>query len=92
MNSLRPSLDFGLEFDVKSEVWQTVFEARHQVLVALLTRFNAEGIEFAYPTQTSFTAAPDGTFILPYPVEDPGPAPAPRPRTRRKGGDTSASG
>ena len=86
------SLDFGLEFDVKSEVWQTVFEARHQVLVALLTRFNAEGIEFAYPTQTSFTAAPDGTFILPYPVEDPGPAPAPKPRTRRKGGDTSASG
>ncbi|WP_395613326.1 mechanosensitive ion channel family protein [Allosphingosinicella sp.] len=86
------SLDFGLEFDVKSEVWQTVFEARHQVLVALLTRFNAEGIEFAYPTQTSFTAAPDGTFILPYPVEEPGPAPAAKPRTRRKSGDTSASG
>jgi small-conductance mechanosensitive channel len=86
------SLDFGLEFDVKSEIWQKVFEARHQVLVALLTRFNAEGIEFAYPTQTSFTAAPDGTFILPYAVEEPGPAPAPEPGTRRKGGDTSASG
>lgn len=85
------SLDFGLEFDVKSEVWQKVFEARHEVLVALLTRFNAEGIEFAYPTQTSFTAAPDGTFILPYPVEAT-PAPAAKPATRRKGGDTSASG
>lgn len=86
------SLDFGLEFDVKTEVWQKVFEARHQVLVALLQRFNAEGIEFAYPTQTSFTAAPDGTFILPYAVEEPGPAPAPKPAPRRKGGDTRTSG
>ncbi len=61
------SLDYALEFDVKSEVWQKVFDARHEVLVALLERFNEEGIEFAYPTQTSFTAAPDGTMIMPYP-------------------------
>ena len=86
------SLDFSFEFDVKSEVWQKVFEARHQVLVAFVTRFNDEGIEFAYPTQTSFTAAPDGNFILPYPVEQPGPGPAPKPAKRRKGGGTSASG
>jgi small-conductance mechanosensitive channel len=64
------SLDFSFEFDVKSEVWQKVFEARHQVLVALLKRFNDEKIEFAYPTQTSFTAAPDGTLIMPYRDED----------------------
>jgi small-conductance mechanosensitive channel len=61
------SLDFALEFDVKSEVWQKVFDARSQVLIALLQRFKAEGIAFAYPTQTSFTAAPDGTLIMPYP-------------------------
>ncbi len=61
------SLDFEFQFDVKSEVWQKVFDARSQVLIALLARFNAEGIEFAYPTQTSFTAAPDGTLIMPYP-------------------------
>jgi small-conductance mechanosensitive channel len=61
------SLDFEFQFDVKSEVWQKVFDARSQVLIALLQRFNAEGIEFAYPTQTSFTAAPDGTLIMPYP-------------------------
>jgi small-conductance mechanosensitive channel len=65
------SLDFELQFDVKSEVWQKVFDARSQVLVALLDRFNAEKIEFAYPTQTSFTAAPDGTLILPYPPDGP---------------------
>ena len=64
------SLDFSFEFDVKSEVWQKVFEARHQVLVALLKRFNEEKIEFAYPTQTAFTAAPDGTLIMPYPPEE----------------------
>ncbi|HYD13064.1 MAG TPA: mechanosensitive ion channel domain-containing protein [Allosphingosinicella sp.] len=65
------SLDFGLEFDVKSEVWQKVFDARHQVLVALLKRFNDERIEFAYPTTTNFTAAPDGTMIMPYPDVQP---------------------
>ena len=64
------SLDFELQFDVKSEVWQKVFDARSQVLIALLQRFNDEGILFAYPTQTSFTAAPDGTLILPYPPGD----------------------
>ena len=26
-----------------------------------------EGIEFANPTQTAFTAAPDGPMIMPYP-------------------------
>jgi small-conductance mechanosensitive channel len=64
------SLDFELQFDVKSEVWQKVFDARSQVLIALLQRFNDEGIAFAYPTQTSFTAAPDGTLIMPYPAEE----------------------
>lgn len=94
------SLDYALEFDVKSEVWQKVFDARHQVLVALLDRFNREGIEFAYPTQTSFTAAPDGSLIMPYPEVQPvtrvdlreeKAAPAPRQARRRKGADTSAS-
>jgi small-conductance mechanosensitive channel len=64
------SLDFELQFDVKSEVWQKVFDARSQVLIALLRRFNDEGIKFAYPAQTSFTAAPDGTLIMPYPAEE----------------------
>jgi small-conductance mechanosensitive channel len=64
------SLDFSFEFDVKSEVWQKVFDARHQVLVALLKRFNDEKIEFAYPTQVGFTAAPDGTLIMPYPPDE----------------------
>jgi small-conductance mechanosensitive channel len=86
------SLDFTLEFDVKSDAWQKVFDTRHAVLTAMLDRFNAEGIEFAYPTQTSYTAAPDGTLIWPYPKEGAAPAPAPKPATRRRRGGTSASG
>ena len=34
-----------------------------------------EGIDFAYPTQTTFTAAPDGTLVMPY---APPAKPAPR--------------
>jgi small-conductance mechanosensitive channel len=65
------SLDFTLEFDVKSDAWQKVFDTRHAVLVAILERFNEEKIEFAYPTTTNFTAAPDGTMIMPYPEVQP---------------------
>jgi hypothetical protein len=28
--------------------------------------FEREGIAFAYPTQTTFTAAPDGALVMPY--------------------------
>jgi small-conductance mechanosensitive channel len=85
------SLDFTLEFDVKSDAWQKVFDTRHAVLTSILERFNELGIAFAYPTQTSYTAAPDGTLIYPWPVEQAS-EPAPKPARRRKGGGTSASG
>lgn len=61
------SLDFELEFDVIPGEWDKVYAIRHGVGIAILEAFNARGIEFAYPTQTSFTAAPDGRMILPYP-------------------------
>lgn len=61
------SLDFELEFDVPNPGYDIMFEARHRIGTAILERFGQEGIEFAYPTQTSFTAAPDGKAIMPYP-------------------------
>jgi len=61
------SLDFELQYDVHSEDYQVVFEMRHAVHVAILKRFAELGIEFAYPTQLSITAAPDGRAIMPYP-------------------------
>jgi small-conductance mechanosensitive channel len=84
------SLDFTLEFDVKSDAWQKVFDTRHAVLTSILERFNELGIAFAYPTQTSYTTAPDGTLIYPFPAEQPA-SPAPQPAPRRKGGGTSAT-
>lgn len=65
------SIDFELEFDVPDPDDSDYFMSRHRVALALLKRFSAEGIEFAYPTQTSFTAAPDGRLIMPFPAEEP---------------------
>ena len=60
------SLDIEFQYDVHSEIYDVVFATQHRVNVTILRRFAELGIEFAYPTQTSFTAAPDGKFILPY--------------------------
>jgi small-conductance mechanosensitive channel len=70
---------------VLSENYDEVFEARSKVCIDILQRFNAEGIEFAYPTQTSFTAAPDGTLIMPYPSETKLIAPEPEAAPSRTG-------
>lgn len=64
------SLDFEVEFDVFSENWEEVYRIRHSIGLDILRRLNAEGIEFAYPTQTTFTAAPDGRMIMPYATPD----------------------
>ena len=61
------SIDYELRFDVNSDVYEEVFSARHTIAIRLLKAFNERGIEFAYPTQTSFTAAPSGEMIMPYP-------------------------
>lgn len=61
------SLDFDLLVEVPDPDTHDYFTSRHRLALAILKRFNDEGIEFAYPTQTTFTAAPDGTMIMPYP-------------------------
>lgn len=60
------SLDFELEFDVYLPDWDAIYVIRHRIGLAILRQFSQRGIEFAYPTQTTFTAAPDGTMIMPY--------------------------
>jgi len=61
------SIDYELRFDVNSEVYEEIFSARHTIAIRLLKAFNERGIEIAYPTQTSFTAAPSGERVMPYP-------------------------
>ena len=66
------SLDFELLFDVFSDQFDEVAAARTEVGIRLFDAMTRGGYGFAYPTQTSFTAAPDGTMIMPYP-ESPKP-------------------
>ncbi|MCU6455408.1 mechanosensitive ion channel family protein [Sphingomonas sp. A2-49] len=60
------SLDFVLQFDIPGDDWATAHPMRDRVMVAIMTRFAAEGIVIPYPTQTTYTAAPDGTLVMPY--------------------------
>jgi small-conductance mechanosensitive channel len=66
------SLDFELLFDVFSDQFDEVAAARTEVGIRLFDAMTRAGYSFAYPTQTAFTAAPDGTMIMPYP-ESPKP-------------------
>jgi small-conductance mechanosensitive channel len=72
------SLDFNLVFDVNSDDVEEMFRARHAVGIAIVERFARDGIEFAYPTQTTYTASPDGTLVMPYAP----PATLPKSRTK----------
>jgi small-conductance mechanosensitive channel len=67
------SLDFELLFDVFSDEFDVVAAARTDIGIRLFEAMTKAGYEFAYPTQTTFTAAPDGTMIMPY-------SESPRPR------------
>ena len=61
------SIDFELVYDHTSDDWNEIVGIQSQVCIRILEIFNDKGIEFAYPTQTTFTAAPDGKMIMPYP-------------------------
>ncbi|WP_375398893.1 mechanosensitive ion channel family protein [uncultured Sphingomonas sp.] len=54
------SLDFEVIFDTDGADYAHFYDGRTAIGLAILTRFNADGIEFAYPTQTSLTYAADG--------------------------------
>jgi small-conductance mechanosensitive channel len=64
------TLDYAFQFEFPFD-WNVAHAGRNRIATALLRRFAAEGIAFAYPTQTSYTAAPDGTLVLPYPEGQP---------------------
>jgi len=76
MTGLAPSgLDHELLFDIASLDQDVLAADRSAVMLNLIRMFADEGVQFAYPTQTTFTAAPDGTLVMPY---APTPAPAKR--------------
>ncbi len=59
------SIDFELVFYVDTPELTDMLAARHAIGVGLVRMFAELGVEFAYPTQMSFTALPDGTVIDP---------------------------
>jgi small-conductance mechanosensitive channel len=74
LTNLAPSsLDHELVFIHQGLDAEAMMAKRANILRVLLASFASEGVHFAYPTQTTFTAAPDGTLVMPYAV----PAPAP---------------
>jgi small-conductance mechanosensitive channel len=60
------ALDFELLFDIHSQDFAVVAQHRHKIGLSVYRTLSEAGYELAYPTQTTFTAAPDGTMIMPY--------------------------
>ncbi|MEA3001322.1 MAG: hypothetical protein QOH81_110 [Sphingomonadales bacterium] len=61
------ALDFELQFDIRSFDYDEVYRIKSEICIDILDAFNKADIRLAYPSQTAFTAAPDGTLIMPYP-------------------------
>jgi small-conductance mechanosensitive channel len=60
------SIDIELVFHVEVGDYSLFMQTKQQIILGILQRFAELDVAFAYPTQTTFTAAPDGTLILPY--------------------------
>ena len=54
------SYDFELQFDTPSAAFQDMFDLRHSIGIAIIQRFNDDGIGLAYPTQVGLTAEEAG--------------------------------
>jgi len=65
------SIDFELLYDSRSVDVNKVAADRTAVALAVLRTLAEHKIDFAYPTQTTFTSAPDGTMIMPYALPVP---------------------
>ena len=68
------SIDFELLYDTATVDADAVAADRTAITINLLRSFAQHGLELAYPTQTTYTAAPDGRLVMPYagqPAEAP---------------------
>jgi small-conductance mechanosensitive channel len=62
------SIDCELVYDDRSREPDTIARHKSAIITGVMRTFQKEGIGFAYPTQTTFTAAPDGSYVMPYAV------------------------
>lgn len=66
------SIDIDLVYDDRGRDFDLRAHNRSAICIGIARIFKREGIDFAYPTQTTFTAAPDGTMVMPYASAQPG--------------------
>ena len=67
-------IEYELVYDDRSIDFDTLAKHRSDICLGLVTLFAKNGIDLAYPTQTTFTAAPDGTMVMPYATPAAAPA------------------
>jgi len=60
------SIDCELVYDDRTVSPDTLAHHKSDIIIGLARALAREKIEFAYPTQTTFTAAPDGTMVMPW--------------------------
>ena len=60
------AIECELVYDHRTNDPDAVARTKSDVLLAVAALFARDKIEFAYPTQTTYTAAPDGTLVMPY--------------------------
>ena len=60
------AIDIELVYDDRTNDPDTLARHKSTIIVAIARVFAEKKIEFAYPTQTTFTAAPDGTLVMPW--------------------------
>jgi small-conductance mechanosensitive channel len=60
------SLDFALVYDIQPGDQNDLLACRNAANLAVMRVFANQNLVFAYPTQTTYTAAPDGTLVMPF--------------------------
>ena len=60
------AIDCELVYDDRTISPDTLSHHRADIIIGIARAFSREKIDFAYPTQTTFTAAPDGKLVMPW--------------------------
>jgi small-conductance mechanosensitive channel len=66
VNLAASGIDCECVYDDKSKDQDTLARHKAAIITALLDALAERGLELAYPTQTTYTAAPDGTLVMPW--------------------------
>ena len=65
------SIDCELVYDDRTISPDTLAHHKSDIIIGIARAFEREQIVFAYPTQTTYTAAPDGTLVMPWAPPQP---------------------